>query len=120
MKMREFIVKYCSDIVSIASQKKSLMDLDGFSYDAIIEDIDGTPIRIIYAGEEEIPIIDILSLERNDFIKLHPSFEAAAAYNNYIDSIIILEGEEALSHIRNEMLRERDRIENFKGFVDSI
>lgn len=120
MRIREFIDKYCMDIVKESKQRQSLLDSDDFSYDNIIEDSDGSLIKIVYAGAEEIPIADILTLDKKDFIKIHPSIDASETYDNYVDSIIMLEGEEALSHIRNEMMRERARIENYSGFVDSI
>lgn len=120
MRIREFIDKYCMDILQESKQRKSLLDSDDFSYDNIVEDADGTPIKIVYAGAEEIPISDILSLSKIDFMKIHPSIDASEVYDNYIDSIVMLEGEEALSHIRNEMLRERNRIASYSGYVDSI
>lgn len=120
MRIREFIDKYCMDIVSESKQRDSLLDSDDFTYDAIVQDPDGTDVKIVYAGDEEIPISEILSLDRQDFIKIYPSFQAQEVYDNYIDSIIVLEGEEALAHIRNEMLRERTRIESYSKFVDSI
>lgn len=120
MRIREFIDKYCMDIVSESKQRESLLDSEDFTYDAIIQDADGTDVKIIYAGDEEIPIAEILSLDKKDFVKLYPSFQAQEAYDNYIDSIIVLEGEEALAHIRNEMIRERARIESYTKFVDAI
>lgn len=120
MKIREFTDKYCMDILKESKQRKSLLDTGDFGYDNIVEDVDGTPVKIVYAGIEEIPIADILSLGKADFMKIHPSIDASEVYDNYIDSIIVLEGEEALSHIRNEMMRERARIENYEGYIDRI
>lgn len=118
MRMREFIDKYCMDIVSDVKQRKSLLDSDDITYDAIIEEPDGSLVKIVYGGDEEIPVIDILTLDRQGFMKIHPSIAAVEAYDNYIASIVILEGEEALEHIRNEMLREQEAINAYKDLED--
>lgn len=120
MRIREFTDKHCMDIVKESKQVASYLDSDDFSYDAVIEDIDGTPIKIIYAGPDEIPISDVLTLDKKDFIKIHPTLEASEAYDNYVESIIMLDGEEALSFIRNEVMKERSKIETYSKFVDSI
>ena len=119
MRIREFIDKYCMDIVKEAEQRKSLMDTDDLSYDNIIEEPDGSLIKIVYAGEEEIPVLDIITLDKKDFLKIHPSFAASRTYDQYIESIVILEGEEALEHMRNQMLREQERIANYRALVNA-
>jgi hypothetical protein len=45
---------------------------------------------------------------------MYPDFECRELYDQYIDGLVLLEGEEAVNRIRNMMKREQDRVDAFK------
>ena len=57
--------------------------------------------------------MDILTSTREDFARLYPSFECRELYDRYVDSLIMLEGADALNHIKEVMNREKERIQSF-------
>ena len=48
-----------------------------------------------------IPINDILSMSKSDFARVYPDFECRDLYDKYIESLIMLEGDDAQNHIRS-------------------
>lgn len=114
MRMSDFIQQYCADITEkYAKLGSALSDLDGFPYDAVIYDIDGSPVKVVYASGYEIPISDILSLDRNEFEKVYPYPECLQVYDNYMEAVVIIEGPEALATIRNKILSEQKRVDYY-------
>lgn len=86
---------------------------DDFPYDEIITDESDTPFKVVYSETRRIPIWDILQMERQEFAKVYPAPSDLETYDNYCNSVILLEGEEALSEIRNTIRRELESIKNF-------
>ena len=114
MLIHEFIVEYCQDIVETytATHSKLLESFDLPYYDEI-EDDSGELMKVVYCGEKAIPINDILSMSKSDFTRVYPDFECRDLYDKYIESLIMLEGEDALNHIRSVLDQERQRIKEF-------
>lgn len=114
MLIHEFIVEYCQDIVETYTATHSkLLDSFDLPYDDEIEDDSGELMKVVYCGEKAIPINDILSMSKSDFARVYPDFECRDLYDKYIESLIMLEGEDALNHIRNVLDQERQRIKEF-------
>ena len=114
MLIHEFIVEYCQDIVETYTATHSKF-LDSFDlpYDDEIEDDSGELMKVVYCGEKAIPINDILSMSKSDFARVYPDFECRDLYDKYIESLVMLEGEDALNHIRSVLDQERQRIKEF-------
>lgn len=114
MLIHEFIVEYCQDIVETYTATHSkLLDSFDLPYDDEIEDDSGELMKVVYCGEKAIPINDILSMSNSDFARVYPDFECRDLYDKYIESLIMLEGEDALNHIRSVLDQERQRIKEF-------
>lgn len=114
MLIHEFIVEYCQDIVETYTATHSkLLDSFDLPYDDEIEDDSGELMKVVYCGEKSIPINDILSMTKADFARVYPDFECRDLYDKYIESLIMLEGEDALNHIRSVLDQERQRIKEF-------
>ena len=114
MLIHEFIVEYCQDIVETYTDTHSkLLDSFDLPYDDEIEDDSGELMKVVYCGEKAIPINDILSISKSDFARVYPDFECRDLYDKYIESLIMLEGEDALNHIRSVLDQERQRIKEF-------
>ena len=97
MLIHEFIVEYCQDIVETYTATHSkLLDSFDLPYDDEIEDDSGELMKVVYCGEKAIPINDILSMSKSDFARVYPDFECRDLYDKYIESLIMLEGEDAL------------------------
>lgn len=114
MLIHEFIVEYCQDIVETYTATHSkLLDSFDLPYDDEIEDDSGELMKVVYCGEKAIPINDILSMSKSDFARVYPDFECRDLYDKYIESLIMLDGEDALNHIRSVLDQERQRIKEF-------
>lgn len=114
MLIHEFIVEYCQDIVETYTATHSkLLDSFDLPYDDEIEDDSGELMKVVYCGERAIPINDILSMSKSDFARVYPDFECRDLYDKYIESLVMLEGEDALNHIRSVLDQERQRIKEF-------
>jgi hypothetical protein len=114
MLIHEFIIEYCQDIVETYTATHSkLLDSFDLPYDDEIEDDSGELMKVVYCGEKAIPINDILSMSKSDFARVYPDFECRDLYDKYIESLIMLEGEDALNHIRSVLDQERQRIKEF-------
>ena len=114
MLIHEFIVEYCQDIVETYTATHSkLLDSFDLPYDDEIEDDSGELMKVVYCGEKAIPINDILSMSKSDFARVYPDFEYRDLYDKYIESLVMLEGEDALNHIRSVLDQERQRIKEF-------
>ena len=115
MRMHEFVEKYCGDIKAIYSNTVDLLEEDyDLPFDAEIEDDSGQKVKVVFAGDTAVPVLDIVSTDRSDFIRMYPDFECRELYDQYIDGLVLLEGEEEVNRIRNMMKREQDRVDAFK------
>lgn len=116
MRIREFVDKFCADLKSLYENTASILDEEyDLPFDDEIEDDSGNSMKVVYAGTLAIPILDIITSDRSDFVKMYPTFEARELYDNYIGALTLLEGEEAVYHIRNAMRLEQERISVFKN-----
>lgn len=115
MKLGEFVDKYCEDIVLKAQTKSIFVGDDELPYDDIIEDVSGSKTKIVYSANKEIPIWDILGSNRDEFAKMYPSPDDLETYDRYCNSVILLEGEEALNELRNRVLAEINAVKSFSS-----
>ena len=116
----EFISKYCTDLVQEHNTKKELLDLSEFPHDDVITDIEGNQVPIVQVEGENIPVMDFLSMFKEDFMHIWKTPSAEKAYDNYIAALEILEGEDAVFRIRNAILAERERLNTEIELVTSI
>lgn len=100
MKIFAFIEKYCSDLVEDAKVKSDILDLSNFPHDAEITDESGAKVQVIYVNKYAIPIMDILSLDKEEFIRAYPGIDNAEAFDNYISNVTMLEGLDAIMRVR--------------------
>lgn len=117
MKMQEFVEKYCSDIKTTFAATPTILDDYDLPYDDEIEDESGQQMKVVYCGKYTIPIMDILTSTREDFAQLYPDFGCRELYDRYLESLIMFEGEDAISHIRSVMQREQERIHSFNADI---
>ena len=83
MNIRDFATQYCSDIVTDAEKRSKMFDLSGFSYDEVITEEDGTEVRVVNTANYQIPITDILGLDRAEFARVWTYTECLEAYDTY-------------------------------------
>jgi len=114
MRINEFEKKYCVDILEKEMVADMIVDDVEFTYDAIINLQDGTPVKIVYddAGNE-IQIEDILTLQDTDFIRAYPHPLSLEMYNQYLAAFVILEGEEVLEALRVSIKESKAKIDKF-------
>lgn len=113
MNIKEFAAAYCQDLLEEAAKRSDLFDLSGFSYDEIITEEDGTKVKVVNTDNYQIPITDILSLDRVGFSKIWPYPDCMEAYDRYMSNIIVLEGEEVIFQIRRALNREQEKIATY-------
>lgn len=114
MKLGQFIDTYCQDILEESNQRKSYLGADdGLPYDDIVQDESGRPMKVVYSATRRIPIADILDSDRSEFAKVYSTPSDLETYDNYLNSIILMEGEEALEVIRKSVRNEMARIREF-------
>lgn len=120
MKIKEFASRYCSDIMAEAEKRSEMFDLSGFSYDEVIKEDDGTEVKVVNTANYQIPIIDILSMNREEFSRVWPYTECLEAYDAYVSTLIIVEGEEALTAVRNMLSREQEKIAMYDNIPEEF
>lgn len=113
MTIEEFAALHCQDILARAKQLGEFDLFADYPFDEIIyADDDDIPIRVINCPSGQIPIADIISLNRDEFATLYPDEDSLVAYDKYMAMFIIIEGAEVVNQIRNAMLREAQRLQN--------
>lgn len=120
MRIYEFIAQYCQDLVSKNKVAKTLMALDGLPRDEVMEDDEGTLIPVVLVDGNQIPVADFITMDKDDFLNIWKSPGAEEAFDNYVSALSILEGEEALSRIRNAIVMERERLQQDVELITSI
>lgn len=111
--MKEFIDKYCPELRTLSKKMEKTSPLEELPNDGIMIDDSGERIPYVLCEGNEIPIMDIITMSEDDFARQYPSMEARELYKNYIDSLIIYDGPEAISHIRNSLVQEQKRVKAF-------
>ena len=99
---------------------KALMLLDDLPHDDVVEDDEGNKIPVVIVDGNNIPVADFITMDRKDFVNTWSSPGAPEAFDNYVSALTILEGEEALSKIRNAILSETERLRKDVELVTSI
>lgn len=120
MKIFEFISKYCQDLIEDAEIKAKMFDLSDFVHDEVITDIAGNKIPIIYIDGEQVPIADIICTAKEDFLERHKTPGASEAYDNYIGTLQMLEGEEVINQVRNSIAEEQKKLEMYSEFMLTV
>lgn len=119
--INEFIEKHCQDIVKDSKVIDSLRDED-FSFDLIKDDPEtGKPIKyVVDSTGIEIPIFDILEMERLDFQNYYKTKEAMELYDQYLYNFNIDYGEDVLLSLRNSLVKQNERIKKFKKISEGL
>lgn len=110
MRIQEYAAKHCADILERAQQLAAIDDLEGFPFDEIIQDEDGQPVKVVTTNSTRIPVVDILGLHRDEFAKIYPDEESLDAYDMYISSLVVYEGEDALNQIRDAIRQAQEQL----------
>ena len=103
MTIQEFAKTYCSDVIQRANED-AVTDKDGFPFDEIVREDDGTRVKVINTENYQIPIMDIIGLDRTDFVKNYPYSECWEAYDKYVKVTGLIWGEDAFQVIRKAMI----------------
>jgi hypothetical protein len=114
MNIKEFAQIHCQDIIDIAQDGQGDLVLDGLPYDEIIREDDGAVVRVVTTTSHQIPIFDIIEMDREQFLSAWPGSECIEAYDNYRDAVTILEGPELLAAARQALKREQELLNRHK------
>lgn len=103
MRIFQFIDEYCKDLVEEHNQQKKFIDLSEYIHDDVISDADGNLVPVIYIDGNPVPIKDILSMHKDDFIHAYNYPSSALMYDSYLQNFEIFEGKEVLSMVRDKI-----------------
>lgn len=120
MKIFAFIEQYCQDLVEEYKRKKKLIDLSEFPHDGVVKDVEGNVIPVVFVDNENVPVSDFFTLDKSDFVNTWKTPSAGSAYDNYVSAVEILEGDEALSRVRNAIMAERERLSEDVRLITEI
>lgn len=110
MKIGEFLKVYCKDIMDLYEKYKN-SDILSKDYDEIIEDDDGNPIKVVWAGNIPIDIEDFFSIDAEEFSARYPGPEALKVREQYLKQFKIVEGFEAFFEELLAVQEEKKKIE---------
>ena len=114
MNIREFIEKYCKDIVENITVMDLIMEDCNFPFEEFAE-VDGKVTKVIYdANGVALPIRDILCFGEEDFKKIYSSAESQKAYDNYVANVQFIEGDELLERYTNLVKKESTKAASYK------
>lgn len=111
MYIQEFILKYCQDILEECKAVQCLFDDEGLEYDYTITDINGQSVKVIQVDNLEIPILDIIGMDKPTFLHNYNSPNSESVYDSYLESICFMCGPDALHLLRNKMKRAAEQLE---------
>lgn len=120
MLIQQFAEQNCRDIIERAKFMASTDMFATFPYDEIVQsedDVNAPPMRVVNTPSSQIPIADILGMGRDEFAKVYPDEESLEAYDKYVAMFIITEGEAVLRQVRDEILRESQRLDSYAPMV---
>lgn len=120
MTIYAFVDQYCKDLVEKHQKKKELVDLAEFPHDGVDIDADGKEVAVVYSGGYSIPVQDFFTLRRPDFLRVWTHAEAADTFDNYVEGLIIIEGDDVINRIRNKILAEQNRLDHDVDMVTMI
>lgn len=116
MNVKEFIDKYCQDIVKNKALLDELLSDAGFDWEKMV-DLGWGECKCIEAAKEEwISILHILEYEENDFRRIYPSQSALEAYRRYLSKFKITKGPEVMDELRNQIRAESAKIDKWNNF----
>lgn len=118
MKIYEFMAQYCQDIVNDVKTKKTMIDLSEFPYDEIIKDDNGNEVCVIYIDSMPVPIMDVISMSKDDFLNAYKYPHSAECFENYVSNLEILEGTDAINKVRNDILNYKESLKNDIAVLD--
>lgn len=110
MKIQEFAVKYCPDLLDRAKREATLFDLSDFQYDEEIVEEDGTRVKVLDTPSFQIPLSDVLGMTREEFATVWPQEECLDLYDRYISTLTITEGPEVLQEVQQAIRREQEKL----------
>lgn len=110
MLIQEFARTYCQDLIEKNNSEKKLIDLGEYPYEVLMTDSLGEIVPAIIIDTFEVPIRDILTMEKSDFVKFYTTPTAGQAYDTYLSNLCMLEGDEVIAHIRNQLAAEFKRL----------
>ncbi len=120
MYIQEFIQQYCRDMLQTRSAERELFNFnDDLEYDDIVYDIDNKPIRVVFVDNLEVPVTDIVSMDKESFLHCYNSPHAGEMYDNYLASMEFLYGEEAMAYLRNQIRHEAERLSRESKLVET-
>lgn len=114
MNIQTYATLKCRDIIEKATALQAFDDLGDFPYDEIVTSDEGIPVRVVTTSAGNIPIVDILGLQRDQFATEYPSEEQLDAYDRYVSMFTIIEGAEVLNQVRNAIAKEQARMDLYK------
>lgn len=111
MNYRDFVDLHCQDL--IAMHKDMIIDSDRLDKNFIYEDIvmfeNDEYKKVVYAPDKTpIPIVDIIRLYPQDFLKIYPGH--LETYNRYLSKYEITSGIDAILAIRKRMEEESKHV----------
>lgn len=116
-----FIGEYCQDLVADHNKASNLVEMSEFPHDDIVIDSDGKEVPVVYIDGVNVPVNDFFTYSREDFVSMYKNLPSAAEmYDNYLESFTVVEGEEALMHIRNLVARDAARLEEEVELVPAV
>lgn len=125
LNITEFMEKYCQDILKEDKVRDMLDNEDIYSYDVARPDPEtGKMIKYVIDDKGiEIPVLDIIEMDEEDFKNYYRTPEAMKLYHQYISNFKITYGEDILLELRNSVQKQNERIKQFKrirGDIDCI
>lgn len=125
LNITEFMEKYCQDILKEDKVRDMLDNEDIYSYDVARPDPEtGKMIKYVIDDKGiEIPVLDIIEMDEEDFKNYYRTPEAMKLYHQYISNFTITYGEDILLELRNSVQKQNERIKQFKrirGDIDCI
>lgn len=120
MRMFQFIDTYCQDLVDASRKRSQLVDLSEYPHDGFIEDTSGETVPVVFIDGESVPIHDIITLEKNDFLNAWKLPSAGETFDQYISLLEIMDGADAISRIRNSIKAAASEIYEDRELVSCI
>lgn len=112
MNIYGFIGEYCQDLIQAHDNAKNLIELADYPHDEIITDSTGKSVPVVYIDGTGVPVSDFFTYQKEDFVDMYKKLPSAGImYDNYLDSFVVIEGEEVLNHIRNQVKRDAARLD---------
>lgn len=110
MRIFQFIDEYCQDLVEEHNAQKALLDLSELPHDGFVTDASDSVVPVIFIDGESVPVSDVITSDRDDFVNMWKLPSAGETYDNYMALLEITEGADVVNRIRNKILGEQSRL----------